>query len=126
MTSLRNIVFLIGVLLSISSPAQDTFYVKKKNPPVTQVLERPVWDSTNTDSIVSYTVEFQRPGTNIWVVLHEEGPELSVPSAAYGQSGGTRVWFRDIIAVDQNGQKYKQPDRMWKSGIMVTLEPKQE
>ena len=113
--------FLFSGLLS----GQDTFYVKKKNTPawVTGGAGTVVAPEYDTDSIISYTVEYQRPGTNTWVVLHMTDPYLIVPSEAYS-GGGTRVWFRDIMAIDASGRKYKQADRMWKGGVWVTLDEK--
>lgn len=116
---------IVGLLLFANAIfAQDTFYVKKSRKAEVARPSPVVWEPENTDSIVSYTVEFQKPGTNIWVVLHESGPRLGIPLAAYGPNGTSRVYFKDIIAVDSNGRKYKQPDRLWKGGVWVTLDKK--
>jgi len=102
--------------------AQDTFHVKKKRPQPAQ-LQRAAWDTTNRDSIVSYTVEYQKPGSNIYVVLHKQGPYLIAPWEA--TQGGKRVLFTEIIAVDSNGRKYRQPDRYYAAGRWVPVkEPK--
>lgn len=115
---------IIVLLLCISAPcvhafAQDTFYVKKN--PVRTVASPPVavWNPDNGDSIVSYTVEYQKPGTNIYVVLHEKGPHLLAPWEA--TTNGKRVLFTEIIAVDSNGRKYRQPDRYYAAGIWVPV-----
>lgn len=100
--------------------AQDTFHVAKKKRPVVAVLPLVAWDSTNHDSIVSYTVEYPPKSGNIWVVAHMRGPYLLVPVEA---PRGKRVLFKDIIAVDSTGKKYRQPDRYYISGIWVPKDP---
>ncbi len=111
--------FLISLAGSVS--AQDTFYVKKKQPRQVVNNARPAWTADNKDSIVSYTVEFQRPGSNVYVVLHEKGPYLNHPTAAYGPNGLVRLIYTDIIAIDQNGVRYRQPDLVKYNGVTVPL-----
>lgn len=98
--------------------AQDTFYVKKKTPQPAQ-MQRAAWDTTNRDSIVSYTMEYQKPGSNIYVVLHEKGPRLSAPWEV--TRAGRRILYTEIIAVDSNGRKYRQPDRYYAAGVWVPV-----
>lgn len=101
--------------------AQDTFYVKKKNAPVvSQPLRMAAWDSTNHDSIISYTVEYPSKTGNIWVIAHLKGPGLYVPNEA---PRGKRVLFSDIIAIDSTGTRYRKPDRYYVSGIWVPKDP---
>jgi hypothetical protein len=104
--------FLFGNL-----PAQDTFYVKKKEAPII-VSDAVAPDSSNHDSIVSYTMEYQREGSNIWVVAHMGGPYLVPPSDA---APGKRILFTEIIAVDRNGRKYSRPDQYYNGGIWVDV-----
>ncbi len=103
--------------------AQDTFYVKKKNSPVVTpgAMTTAAWDTTNRDSIVSYTVEYQKPNGRIWVVLHQTGPYFNIPPEAV--STHKRILFTEIIAVDSNGRKYRQPDRYYVSGYWVQVKP---
>lgn len=98
---------------------QDTFYVKKKNPAAVQRQQQTVvyTDTTTRDSIVSYTAEYQKPGTNIYARIHMKGPYLTTPPDAQNQ----RVIFTEIIAVDKNGRKYRMPDRVYAGGIVVPL-----
>lgn len=119
---LRVLIIACCILFAGSLSAQDTFYVKKKQTPVPGGVKPAAVQDWENDSIVSYTMEYQKPGTNTWVLLHLLGPYLTLPAEVYTKDGGTRVWFRDIIAVDANGKKYKQPDRLWKSGVWVTLD----
>lgn len=101
--------------------AQDTFYVKKKTPQPAQ-MQRAAWDTTNRDSIVSYTMEYQKPGSNIFVVQHNTGPLRAPWEVA---RAGRRILFTEIIAVDSNGRKYRQPDRYYVAGVWVPVkEPK--
>jgi hypothetical protein len=109
---------------SIIANAQDTFYVKKKQSKQVVTNARPVWTADNKDSIVSYTVEFQKPGTNVYVVLHEKGPYLGTPTAAYGPKGLVRLIYTDIIAIDSNGVRYRQPDLIRYNGVTVPLKTK--
>ena len=98
--------------------AQDTFYVKK-NARHEVVQHRTAWDSTNVDSIISYTVEYHKPNSTISMRLHQQGPTLQLPSEVYGS--GRRVLFTDIIVVDDQGRRYRQPDRYWQNGITVPV-----
>ena len=99
--------------------AQDTFYVKKKNRPVVAApMRMAAWDTTNKDSIASYTVEYPAKTGNIWVKAHMKGPWLHVPS---DRPKGQRVLFTEIIAMDSTGRKYRQPDRFYVSGIWVPV-----
>jgi len=100
--------------------AQDTFHVSKKKRPVVAVLPIATWDSTNHDSIISYTVEYPPKSGNIWVTAHLQGPYLLVPIEA---PRGKRILFTDIIAIDSSGRKYRQPDRYYISGIWVPKDP---
>lgn len=122
---MKQMLFMLFILCGtgIQLCAQDTFYVKKRTQ-VTRVANapRPAWDSTNTDSIVSYTAEYQKPGTNIYARIHMTGPKLSIPPEVYGR--GVRVLFTEIIAVDAQGRKYRQPDRYWINGITVPVKEK--
>jgi hypothetical protein len=112
--------FLCGNAVALS--AQDTFYVKKKTKPVIAQRQQVfTWDSTNTDSIVSYTLEYQKPNSTIWVKLHQQGPYIVMPHEVYGS--GRRVLITDIIAIDANGRRYRQPDRYWINGLMVPVAP---
>jgi hypothetical protein len=105
--------------------AQDTFYVKKKRPVQVADNPRPAWTADNKDSIVSYTLEFQKPGSNVFVVVHEKGPYLKIPYEAYGPRGPVRIIYTEIIAIDQNGIRYRQPDLVRYNGVIVPLkEPK--
>ena len=124
MISVRNLIHVTGILflflLSAGNlHAQDTFYVKKKNTPLTGtgVVVR---DTSKSDSIVSYTVEYQREGSNIWVLAHMNGPFLMVP---FDARNGKRVLFKDIIAVDANGRKYRRPDQYYSGGVWVDVKP---
>jgi hypothetical protein len=111
--------FLFLLSCSMMMSAQDTFYVKKNSPRLVASPPAASWDSTNTDSIVSYTAEYQKPNSNIFVQLHLTGPTLAVPPEVY--NGRTRVIFTEIIAVDTNGRKYRQPDCIWLNGVIVPL-----
>lgn len=116
--------FLLATLIFVLTEnlcGQDTFYVKKKQPKQVVNNARPVWTADNKDSIVSFTVEFQKPGTNVYVVLHEKGPGLNTPIGAYGQQGAVRCIFTEIIAIDQNGVRYRQPDLVRYNGVTVPL-----
>lgn len=117
--SAKLMLVLIFLLCFIKGIAQDTFYVKKKKSAPVVAKKRPAWDSTNHDSIVSYTLEYQKPNSTIWVKLHQQGPFLQVPNEVYGS--GRRVLFTEIIAIDENGQRYRQPDRYWQNGIYVPV-----
>jgi len=121
---MRIRVFIILLIVvanaSFDLPAQDTFHVAKKKRPVVAILPLVAWDSTNRDSIVSYTVEYPPKSGNIWVVAHMRGPYLLLPIEA---PRGKRVLFKDIIAVDSSGRKYRQPDRYYISGIWVPKDP---
>ena len=118
---IRLLFFLFFLLPGIGSAlyAQDTFYVKKKTKAVIAPRRSPVWDSTNTDSIVSYTLEYQKPNSTIWVKLHQQGPHIIMPTEVYGS--GRRVLITEIIAIDANGNRYRQPDRYWINGLMVPV-----
>ena len=112
--------FLFAALCGNYLCAQDTFYVKKKKP--AQVANAPrVWTPDSKDSIVSYTVEFRKPGSNVYVVLHEKGPYLLTPMGAYGPTGAVRCIFTEIVAVDPNGRRYRQPDMVRYNGVTVPL-----
>ncbi len=117
---MKPVLFTVSVFcfVAMNLQAQDTFYVKKKNPQPAQ-LQRAAWDTNNRDSIVSYTVEYQKPGSNIYVVLHEKGPQLYAPWEAARE--GKRVLFTDIIAIDSNGRRYRQPDRYYALGVWVLV-----
>lgn len=109
----------IMLLCEYKVSAQDTFYVSKKNPPVAvQPMRMAAWDTTNRDSIVSYTVEYPSKTGNIWVKAHMTGPWLRVPG---DRPRGQRVLFTEIIAVDSTGRKYRQPDRYYVSGYWVPV-----
>lgn len=117
---LRFIFLLVCIAVSSAHAyAQDTFYVKKKNPAAVQRQQQPVvyTDTTTKDSIVSYTAEYQKPGTNIYARIHMKGPYLNIPPDAQGQ----RVIFTEIIAVDKNGRKYRMPDRIYAGGYTVPV-----
>lgn len=121
---MKHILFTVFVFCfaAMNLQAQDTFYVKKKSPQPAQ-LQRAAWDTNNRDSIVSYTVEYQKPGSNIFVVLHEKGPRLYVPWEA--SRAGKRILYTAIIAVDSNGRKYRQPDQYYSLGRWFPVkEPK--
>jgi hypothetical protein len=109
------------LLFSFVMNAQDTFYVKKKQPVQVTNSQRPAWTADNNDSIVSYTMEFQKPGSNVFVVVHEKGPYLKIPYEAYGPNGHVRIIYTEIIAIDQNGVRYRQPDLVRYNGITVPL-----
>lgn len=113
------LLLLLGNASSLS--AQDTFYVKKKTKAVVAPRRMLTWDSTNTDSIVSYTLEYQKPNSTIWVKLHQQGPHIIMPVEVYGS--GRRVLITEIIAIDANGNRYRQPDRYWINGLMVPVAP---
>ena len=108
--------------------AQDTFYVKKKNKyTVVQQDVQPRFnpgDTTIRDSILTYTAEFKKPGSNVWVVIHCKGPFLMVPSEAYGQQN-SRVLFSEIVCADKTGRRYRIPDRYYLSGIWAPVPPKE-
>jgi hypothetical protein len=113
-----SLFFLLFLCSAASALAQDTFYVKKKSPALVQASPVVVYaDTTLRDSIVSYTAEFQKPGTNIYARVHMKGPRLSIPPEAQGQ----RITFTEIIAVDRTGRKYRLPDRMYAGGYMVPV-----
>lgn len=114
-------IFVWIIVFGGNSFAQDTFYVKKKQQKQIVNNARPVWTENNRDSIVSYTVEFQKPGSNVYVVLHEKGPYLRNPTPAYGPRGCARLIFTEIIAIDQNGVRYRQPDLVRYNGVTVLL-----
>jgi hypothetical protein len=114
--SIALLFFLCG---KISLSAQDTFYVKKPTKRVVTVQRQLQWDSTNTDSIISYTLEYQKPNSTIWVKLHQQGPHIIMPTEVYGS--GRRVLITEIIAMDENGVRYRQPDRYWINGLMVPV-----
>ncbi|HTF04210.1 MAG TPA: hypothetical protein VK826_09290 [Bacteroidia bacterium] len=65
-------------------------------------------------------MEYQREGSNIWVVAHMNGPYLVTPNDA---PRGKRILFTEIIAVDANGRKYRRPDRYYNGGIWVDVQP---
>lgn len=117
---MKNVLlFLLVILFSGTASAQDTFYVKKKNPAVVMRNAPPAaWDTTNRDSIVSYTMEYQKPGSNIFVVTHNTGPLRAPWEVA---RAGRRILFTDIIAIDSNGRKYRQPDRYYVAGTWVPV-----
>lgn len=104
---MRLLLFAALFSFTLHVHAQDTFYVKKKT----------VLNIDAPDSIVSYTVEYQKPGTNIYARIHMQGPYLYVPAEIPGSS--QRVLFTEIIAVDRNGRRYRQPDQYYAGGIWV-------
>lgn len=97
--------------------AQDTFYVKKHT--AVQVVQTQIIyaDTTVRDSIVSYTAEYQKPGSTIYSRIHMKGPYLQIPPDVQGT--GQRVLFTEIIAIDRNGRRYRQPDRYYAGGVWV-------
>jgi hypothetical protein len=118
---MRQFILLI-LLLSLAGTisAQDTFYVKKK--PAVTVTNRAWTDSSNHDSLVSYTVEYQKPGSNLFIVLHEYGGRtFSIPWEA--TQNGNRILVRDIIRIDDNGRRYRQPDMYYAGGYWVPVKP---
>lgn len=64
--------FLMMSSLPTVSFCQDTFYVKKKQQyqiAKQEPAQRFNWgDTAIKDSVLTYTVEYKKPGTNIWVV----------------------------------------------------------
>lgn len=119
MKVLRCLCFLICMFIGIMAHAQDTFYVKKNTPRETVVQsERAPIDSSENDSIVSYTMQYKKANSNIWIVRHEKGPQFVTPM---GSEYDGRILFSDIIAVDKNGVKYRKPDKYYTRGIWVEV-----
>lgn len=115
----RFISLFLFVGFGLTMHAQDTFYVKKKPPQhtVTQ-KERVAIDSSDNDSIVSYTLQYKKRNSNLWVVRHEKGPRINVPHNSEYEG---RVLITDIIAVDKNGVKYRKPDKYYSGGIWADV-----
>jgi hypothetical protein len=113
-----SLFFALFVSSQLTLSAQDTFYVKRKTPPQAQ-LQMAAWDTTNRDSIVSYTIEYQKPNSNIFVVEHKTESTLWAPWEV--ARAGRRVLFTDIIAVDNTGRKYRLPDRYYVAEMWVPV-----
>lgn len=101
--------------------AQDTFYVKKKNPVVIQQPQNFNWgDTAIRDCVLTYTVEFKKPGSNIWVIAHCAGPGLRIPAEAY-PVGEQRILFKEIVCIDRSGKRYRLTDRYYLGGLWVEV-----
>lgn len=106
---------LVFILLSGFIHAQDTFYVKKKQPrPAVVATQLPRLDTSwNGDTVISYTAEYKPAAGNIWVVVHMKGPRLSPPHEA---PPGARILLTEIIAKDSSGRRYRIPDQYYIAG----------
>lgn len=112
---------LLFMCFGLTMHAQDTFYVKKNpTPTITQQVQTVV-DSSENDSIVSYTLQYRKANSNIWIVRHEKGPHIYVPASSEYTG---RVLISDIIAVDKNGVKYRKPDKYYSGGIWAEVPKK--
>jgi hypothetical protein len=111
------LLFLLTGLLH-QSYGQDTFYVKKSIPPQVTPVQQRIADSSHHDSIVSYTLQYQKANSNIWIVRHEKGPYIMVPS---GSEAEGRILISDVIAVDSAGRKYRKPDQYYMGGVWADV-----
>lgn len=117
-SKMRSILAIGIVFFTVACAAQDTFYVKRKTPSSSDLQTRVAnADTISHDSIITYTCEYRKPGSNIWTVNHMKGPYLEVPDEVFGT--GTRVLFTEIIAIDRNGRRYRKPDRYYSGGVYV-------
>jgi hypothetical protein len=106
---------LIFLFFCVQLHAQDTFYVKKKQPrsAVAQTQLPRLDTSWKGDTIITYTAEYKSATGNIWVIAHMKGPRLTPPPDA---PPGTRILMTEIIAKNSSGRRYRIPDQYYIAG----------